>query len=51
MSHEAAIINMLQEFVNHGGVLFKVYIVGDTIKVVRRFSSPDVDESDSNVQD
>ncbi|KAI3667154.1 hypothetical protein L6452_42202 [Arctium lappa] len=29
---------VLQEFVNHGGVLFKVYIVGDAIKVVRRFS-------------
>ncbi|KAI4339791.1 hypothetical protein MLD38_024694 [Melastoma candidum] len=33
---------VLQEFVNHGGVLFKVYVVGDTIKVVRRFSLPDV---------
>lgn len=38
---------VLQEFVNHGGVLFKVYIVGDTVKVVRRFSLPDVDESES----
>lgn len=25
-----------------GGVLFKVYIVGESIKVVRRFSLPDV---------
>lgn len=25
-----------------GGVLFKVYIIGETIKVVRRFSLPDV---------
>lgn len=25
-----------------GGVLFKVYVVGDAIKVVRRFSLPDV---------
>ncbi|GKV19992.1 hypothetical protein SLEP1_g30176 [Rubroshorea leprosula] len=33
---------VLQEFVNHGGVLFKVYIVGETIKVVRRFSLPDI---------
>ncbi|KAI3491214.1 hypothetical protein L1887_44461 [Cichorium endivia] len=33
---------VLQEFVNHGGVLFKVYIVGDAVKVVRRFSLPDV---------
>ncbi|KAG5543719.1 hypothetical protein RHGRI_016471 [Rhododendron griersonianum] len=33
---------VLQEFVNHGGVLFKVYVVGDAIKVVKRFSLPDV---------
>ncbi|CAH8272681.1 unnamed protein product [Arabidopsis lyrata] len=33
---------VLQEFVNHGGVLFKVYIVGEAIRVVRRFSLPDV---------
>ncbi|XP_042514620.1 inositol-tetrakisphosphate 1-kinase 3-like [Macadamia integrifolia] len=33
---------VLQEFVNHGGVLFKVYIVGEAIKVVRRFSLPDI---------
>ncbi|XP_028115748.1 inositol-tetrakisphosphate 1-kinase 3-like [Camellia sinensis] len=33
---------VLQEFVNHGGVLFKVYIIGEAIKVVRRFSLPDV---------
>ncbi|KDP41554.1 hypothetical protein JCGZ_15961 [Jatropha curcas] len=33
---------VLQEFVNHGGVMFKVYIVGEAIKVVRRFSLPDV---------
>lgn len=37
---------VLQEFVNHGGVLFKVYIVGETIKVVRRFSLPDVNQRD-----
>uniref|UniRef100_A0A1D1XWD6 Inositol-tetrakisphosphate 1-kinase n=2 Tax=Anthurium amnicola TaxID=1678845 RepID=A0A1D1XWD6_9ARAE len=35
---------VLQEFVNHGGVLFKVFIVGDAIRVVRRFSLPDVSE-------
>lgn len=29
-----------------GGVLFKVFIIGDSIKVVRRFSLPDVTESD-----
>ncbi|KAJ8762471.1 hypothetical protein K2173_007910 [Erythroxylum novogranatense] len=33
---------VLQEFVNHGGVMFKVYVVGEAIKVVRRFSLPDV---------
>ncbi|KAI6701522.1 hypothetical protein NL676_015846 [Syzygium grande] len=33
---------VLQEFVNHGGVLFKVYIIGDFIKVVRRFSLPNI---------
>ncbi|GKV26552.1 hypothetical protein SLEP1_g35835 [Rubroshorea leprosula] len=33
---------VLQEFVNHGGVLFKIYIVGDAIKVVRRFSLPNI---------
>lgn len=37
---------VLQEFVNHGGVLFKVYIVGETIRVVRRFSLPDVNKRD-----
>uniref|UniRef100_A0A0E0KIG6 Inositol-tetrakisphosphate 1-kinase n=1 Tax=Oryza punctata TaxID=4537 RepID=A0A0E0KIG6_ORYPU len=37
---------VLQEFVNHGGVLFKVYIVGDAIRVVRRFSLPNVDVGD-----
>ncbi|CAL0320717.1 unnamed protein product [Lupinus luteus] len=33
---------VLQEFVNHGGILFKIYIVGETIKVVRRFSLPNI---------
>lgn len=37
---------VLQEFINHSGVLFKVFIVGESIKVVRRFSLPDVTESD-----
>ncbi|XP_050260300.1 inositol-tetrakisphosphate 1-kinase 3 isoform X3 [Quercus robur] len=31
---------VLQEFVNHGGIVFKVYIVGESITVVRRFSLP-----------
>ncbi|XP_073281652.1 inositol-tetrakisphosphate 1-kinase 3-like isoform X1 [Primulina huaijiensis] len=33
---------VLLEFINHGGVLFKVYVVGEAIKVVRHFSLPDV---------
>uniref|UniRef100_A0A0E0JZN0 Inositol-tetrakisphosphate 1-kinase n=1 Tax=Oryza punctata TaxID=4537 RepID=A0A0E0JZN0_ORYPU len=33
---------VLQEFVNHGGVLFKVYVVGDRATCVRRSSLPDV---------
>ncbi|KAL9685083.1 hypothetical protein QQ045_022530 [Rhodiola kirilowii] len=37
---------VLQEFVNHGGILFKVYVVGEAIKVVRRFSLPDVTKSE-----
>ncbi|KAI5082766.1 hypothetical protein GOP47_0002509 [Adiantum capillus-veneris] len=39
---------VLQEFINHGGVLFKVYIIGHIIKVVRRFSLPDVRENEVN---
>ncbi|XP_004289707.1 PREDICTED: inositol-tetrakisphosphate 1-kinase 3 [Fragaria vesca subsp. vesca] len=37
---------VLQEFVNHGGVLFKIYIVGEAIKVVRRFSLPNISKRD-----
>ncbi|PKA53262.1 Inositol-tetrakisphosphate 1-kinase 1 [Apostasia shenzhenica] len=33
---------VLQEFVNHGGVIFKVYVVGDYVKCVKRRSLPDV---------
>ncbi|KAL5583211.1 hypothetical protein UlMin_015653 [Ulmus minor] len=33
---------VLQEFFNHGGILFKIYIVGKSIKVVRQFVLPDV---------
>ncbi|XP_042005134.1 inositol-tetrakisphosphate 1-kinase 3-like [Salvia splendens] len=39
---------VLQEFINHGGVLFKVYIVGEAIKVLRRFSLPDVSKRELN---
>ncbi|XP_042508916.1 inositol-tetrakisphosphate 1-kinase 1-like [Macadamia integrifolia] len=35
---------VLQEFVNHGGVIFKVYVVDDYVKCVKRKSLPDVSE-------
>ncbi|GMY06352.1 inositol-tetrakisphosphate 1-kinase 1-like [Fagus crenata] len=35
---------VLQEFVNHGGVIFKVYVVGKHVKCVKRKSLPDVSE-------
>ncbi|CAL9772859.1 unnamed protein product [Musa acuminata subsp. burmannicoides] len=35
---------VLQEFVNHGGVIFKVYVVGDYVQCVKRKSLPDVSE-------
>ncbi|GLT95058.1 hypothetical protein SLE2022_127630 [Rubroshorea leprosula] len=35
---------VLQEFVNHGGVIFKVYVVGGYAKCVKRRSLPDISE-------
>ncbi|KAL1834406.1 hypothetical protein ACET3Z_004057 [Daucus carota] len=35
---------VLQQFVNHGGVIFKVYVVGKYVKIVKRKSLPDVSE-------
>ncbi|KAI3952582.1 hypothetical protein MKW98_015811 [Papaver atlanticum] len=35
---------VLQEFVNHGGVMFKVYIVGDYATCAKRNSLPDISE-------
>ncbi|KAF5735054.1 Inositol 1 3 4-trisphosphate 5/6-kinase family protein [Tripterygium wilfordii] len=35
---------VLQEFVNHGGVIFKVYVVGEYVKCAKRKSLPDVSE-------
>lgn len=35
---------VLQEFVNHGGVIFKVYVVGEYVQCVKRKSLPDVSE-------
>lgn len=33
---------VLQEFVNHGGVVFKAYVAGDYVKCVERKSLPDL---------
>ncbi|KAL4595724.1 hypothetical protein ACB092_12G111700 [Castanea dentata] len=33
---------MMQEFVNHSGVIFKVYVVGDHVKCVKRSSLSDI---------
>lgn len=35
---------VLQEFVNHGGVIFKVYVAGDHVNCVKRKSLPDISE-------
>lgn len=35
---------MIYEFVNHGGVIFKVYVVGKYVKCVKRKSLPDIAE-------
>lgn len=32
-----------------GGILFKVYVIGDAIKVVRRYSLPDVSDKDKDL--
>ncbi|XP_022963555.1 inositol-tetrakisphosphate 1-kinase 1-like [Cucurbita moschata] len=39
---------VLQEFVNHGGVIFKVYVAGQHVKCVKRKSLPDVSEEKSD---
>jgi hypothetical protein len=38
---------LLTRSVIAGGVLFKTYVVGDYVRVVRRFSLPDVQEGES----
>lgn len=35
---------LLQEFVNHGGIIFKVYVAGSSVKCVKRKSLPDISE-------
>ncbi|XP_022148576.1 inositol-tetrakisphosphate 1-kinase 1-like [Momordica charantia] len=37
---------VLQEFVNHGGVVFKVYVVGECVVCVTRKSLPDIAEEE-----
>ncbi|XP_057249447.1 inositol-tetrakisphosphate 1-kinase 1 [Beta vulgaris subsp. vulgaris] len=39
---------VVQEFVNHGGVLFKVYVAGNHVKCVQRKSLPDIHISDDH---
>lgn len=36
---------LLQEFVNHGGVMFKIYVAGEELVCVKRKSLPDVAET------
>ncbi|KDP39528.1 hypothetical protein JCGZ_02548 [Jatropha curcas] len=35
---------ILQNFVNHGGVIFKVYVAGDHVQCVKRKSLPDISQ-------
>lgn len=42
-------MNICWRLVLTGGVLFKVYIVGDFVRVVRRYSLPDLQEGESTV--
>lgn len=37
---------VLQDFVNHGGVIFKVYVVGNYVQCVKRSSLPDISEEE-----
>ncbi|KAG8363769.1 hypothetical protein BUALT_Bualt19G0056800 [Buddleja alternifolia] len=39
---------VLQEFVNHGGVVFKVYVAGEHVRCVKRRSLMDVSEEKSS---
>ncbi|MCD7457073.1 Inositol-tetrakisphosphate 1-kinase [Datura stramonium] len=39
---------VLQEFVNHGGIIFKVYVAGDHVKCVKRKSLTDISEEKLN---
>ncbi|XP_014503032.2 uncharacterized protein LOC106763348 [Vigna radiata var. radiata] len=37
---------VVQELVNHGGVIFKVYVIGERVRCVKRKSLPDVEEEE-----
>ena len=37
---------VLQEFVNHGGVVFKIYVAGRHVRCVKRESLPDISEEE-----
>ena len=39
---------VMQEFVNHSRVIFKVYVAGDHVKYVKRKSLPDISEGTLN---
>lgn len=39
---------LIQEYINHGGVLWKVYVAGSDIFVIRRRSLPDLPALDQN---
>ncbi|KAH7352718.1 hypothetical protein KP509_19G060000 [Ceratopteris richardii] len=40
---------VLQEFINHGGVIFKVYVAGEFVQCVRRKSLPDVSNTNGDL--
>jgi inositol-1,3,4-trisphosphate 5/6-kinase/inositol-tetrakisphosphate 1-kinase len=42
---------VLQEFVNHGGVIFKVYVAGKHVRCVKRKSLPDISEEKYGITD
>lgn len=42
---------ILQEFVNHGGIIFKVYVAGQHIQCVKRRSLPDISEEKLGVSE
>ncbi|XP_038900807.1 inositol-tetrakisphosphate 1-kinase 1-like [Benincasa hispida] len=41
---------LLQEFVNHGGEMFKIYVAGDQSVCVKRKSLPDVAETEEELE-